>query len=922
MAACAAIVTAAGLALTLPTSSPASAADPCTTPQLSDVMVSQGLPTYGVLARGKSTLVKLFLSTPACLPVGVSVAVTGATLTANTTATPIELDGSLPLPPLGSPSTAPVPASASDVQFLVPGSYIKPVSGPVNFSVTVRYQVTTPTAPALQDAVTFATMPGTTSPISASVAPAVLPAGVLVVPMGDAAKSADAQYPAAARSALQVGMTSLNRVLPVADSGGLVYNLNAGMLNLGAHNEPTSTGGTVAKNYMSTGTFCGSSEQMPYIAAQLEATRVAWNSISGNTRAQRALGEVWQGVSLGATTNTNSACTEGYAQVRGVSAWGRTVGTSLQGTSVTGAIAAMEYAHTVGAVNESDPRYDGSHHSKNVAADATAKGRAYNLYTQQWLQDNRTAMQYTPTGWNDTNTLYEKEDWDWLQCSVLPAVPANPVAGSSCRNPGELTYAAAGGAGQGTFVVTGSTDGTAAGTDAYSYTSTDNRQDPAQPSSGYRVVQRSASGIVRNDPIDVHFEIDEHDGPTADEHAVLRGSFGAAIPADSRATNVELWRGAPGAAGSTLLYSRPRDNAPQFIAAQAQGQSISVSANDERPNDLRLDLFVSCPGGSTSPLATGVKPTTVADKVAVFSQPYDASLACTNGQLSYRVSDGFLATTQGDLSTTSSVVTGSAAIYSPAAGVTPTAYQALSLSGSVRDALDKTVNDLRWSLSGPSFPVTPQLVTGATAKLVPPLGGYQPGNYTLTLRGFASNGSEIASTTRGFTVLADTDGDGIADRDELQTCYPANAVTDASNAVLDSDTDGLANVDDPAPCDFASTTGGQFNPTSFYKNSSGNNVRVQLVGAKIDLTTLRQSDIFITQIAGYATNNLTGSSTSLPATSWVVTGPTTATVTFDRTTLSNVLLSRPSMLGYIPFYVGTLDGRLKGADPSAPNVFP
>jgi hypothetical protein len=892
--------------------SPAAAADSCTTPQLTDVSVSQGLPTYGRLTPGKSTLVRLYLATPACLPIGASVAVTGATLTASTGGAPIDLTGSLPLPPLGPPSTAPVPASASDVQFLVPGSYIEPVSNSVSFAITVRYRVTTPTAPSLNDAVTFATMPGTTTPIGGSVAPAALPAGLLVVPMGDLAKGASTQFPQAAQTALQVGMTSLTRVLPVADSGGLVWKLNGGLLNLGAHTE-----NGVAKNYLSTGTLCADGTEMEYVGAQLEALRVAWNSVSTNAKAQRALGQVWQGISLGATTNAGSSCAEGYAQVNGAAAWGRTVASSLQGASVTGTIAAMEYAHTAGAVAANDPRYNG-YHSTSVTADVTAPGRAYNLYAREFLPLNRTAMRFFVSDWNDNTSLYEKQDWDWLQCAVSPPTPAT----GSCRKPGELAYAGAAPVGSGTFEVTGSTDGSVAGTDAYSYTSTDNRIDPTDPTSDYHVVQRSsANAVLRDDSIAVHSNVEGHVGATV-ASATVRASFGAAVPANPSATRVELWRGKPGATGSALLYSRPRDNAPTFVAAQAQGHSVSVSATDERPADLRLDLFVSCPDGNTSPLATGVKPTNIADKVAVFAQDYDTSLACPSGQLLYRVSDGFLATTQTDVTSTTAPTVGTAAIYAPTAGAAPTAYHLLQLSGSARDALDKPVTDLRWSLTGPSFPIAPQTAVGQSASLSPPVGGYQPGVYTLSLRAFSPSGSEIASTTRTFTVVADADGDAIPDTAELQSCYAANAVTDPSNALQDSDNDGVANVMDEQPCTTSNNVSVQFNPTSYYKASSGNNVKMTLYNSKVDLTTLRQADIFITNIAGYATANLTGSATTLPATSWVVTSPTTATATFDRATTAQVLSSRPSLLGYIPIFIGTLDQRLHGTDAAAPNVFP
>jgi hypothetical protein len=875
----------------------AAAADPCTTPQLSDVMISQGLPTYEMLAFGKTTLVKLFLSTPSCLPAGASITVTGAQLQVSSSSTPIDLQAALPLPPLGPPSTAPVPASASDVQFLVPGSALRPVTSPVTFAATVNYQVHTGSG-TVHDTVTFATAPGTTNPLSAAVAPEARPAGVLVVPMGNAAVSADEQYPPAARAALQNGMTALNRLLPVADSGGLSHHLNAALLDVG--------------QYMSNGIYCGVNTHMPYISAQLDALRVAWNSV-GNSRAQTALGQIWQGISSGPNTNSGSACAEGFAQLPGTAGWGRTIATSLQGTTslqpvpLTGTVAAHEIMHTVGGVSGS--RNKGGGHSGSIAADGTAPNRAYNTYSQRWLPDSRTVMRFMSSTWHDGSSLYEKEDWDWMHCSVLP-VPTNPVTGKQCTAPGQMTFSGAAPPGEGTFAITGSTDGTAAGTDAYSYDSTDPRTDPSDPDSEYRLVQLSSSGgVLRDVGVPVHATFDDE----APQPASV-GSFGIAVAAHASTARLELRRVTP--AGTQVLYVRERSAPPEIVSATVQERSISVSVRDERPEDLRLDLFLTCPS-STSPLVTGARPVVVGG-VAVFVTPYDASLGCPTGSLRYRVTDGFSSTSQEDTTRTAGRALASAAIYTPTAATRLTSFANIALAGAGRDELGIDASDLRWSLSGPT---TVPDVHGATATFVPPATGFAAGEYVVTLRAFAES-RLLATSSQAVRILSDRDADGIPDDEEQLSCYGPGAADDPTNALTDADRDGYANVVDDEPCSSASTVVADFDPESLMKSASGVPVTVYLTEAEVDLRTVAREDLFITQIAGFATANLLGSPIALPAISYTVSGPTSATVKFDRQALSQALQARPSLVGYVPLFVGTLDGRIRGADPVAPHVFP
>src|SRR5688572_24838437 len=85
------------IASTLSTPAKAAVDETCATPIMREAMVSQGLPTYATLARGKSTLVKYFLSMPnGCDPNKQYLTVTGGTLLARNTANQTTL--SIPLP--------------------------------------------------------------------------------------------------------------------------------------------------------------------------------------------------------------------------------------------------------------------------------------------------------------------------------------------------------------------------------------------------------------------------------------------------------------------------------------------------------------------------------------------------------------------------------------------------------------------------------------------------------------------------------------------------------------------------------------------------------------------------------------------------------------------------------------------------------
>lgn len=925
-------------ALALPsTASPAAAADACTVPQLSDVLLSQGPAAPTALVAGKTTLVKFFLGTPSCLPVGAQVQVTGAQLTVTGGSSPLAVQAALPLPPIAPSSTTPVAGSPSDVLFVVPGSALKPVTGStVSFSAQVQYRVTV-SGSALSDTVTFATLPGTTNPITGRFV-SVAGLDVLVVPLATSdATSIGAQYTASTRNAVAQGFGVLRRELPLPDDG-ISYVETPGI------------------KVPQVAPLCADGVKFLDIAAALELQRVTFNAVATNPHQDRVLGEIDPAVSSGPSTavNASSACADGFAELgskasptsalatgQGVAAFGRAVTTpNTVGGAAVGTIMTMELAHTTGAVDAAYPsnlrsgprggnRSDGVH-SLYRSGDPTGTLRAYDTDRHVRLTDPRSAMQDSLVGWNDANSVLEGQDWDYVLCSALPVSPGASTANSallaslpqaltSCQNPGGFSYAAAGGSPDGTYAVAGTTDGTAEGTDAYSTDSASTTSDRTEPDSTWRVVQRDSSGaVLGNDGVPVHFRTDDHDSEGTDV-ALSTGVFGSSVPARRGTTTLELWKGQPGT-GGTLLYSRSVTATPTFQHVEAAGGSATVSVGSPVPDRLRLDLYATCPDGTSGPLATAVRPTATTPPAgglpgtAAFVAQYDTSAACAGATLAYHVTDGIRSATSGGGGLTGGVTTGTAEITAPSDTGVVTQFASLGLAGRVTDAALRPADRVTWTLSSPAG--TTVLATSTSGTAVPPASGWPLGTSTLTLTG-ASGDTTLASTSRSLTFLADTDHDGLADVDEALSCYGPTAATDGTSATADSDHDGLANIDDPAPCTSANTVTVDFAPDALNTKSNGNYVTAYLSGAQVDLRTLARTDLAVLQIGGQSVARLTGDPAALTATSWSPTGPGTATVQFDRQKLITLLGTRK---GYVPLVLGTLDGRVRGLDATDPNV--
>lgn len=907
----AASLVAGGMALLPGSPAVAAVTEPCLKPRVADVMVSQGLPTYAKLVRGKSALVKLFMQVPSCAPVGTKMRVTSGELRLSGGATGAVPLASLPLSEIAPPSTAPIPSAQGDPLFLVPGSQLVPAgadAATVSFTATLGFTTTKADGTSVSDALTVTQRPDGTA-ISAVVEKASNPMRVLTVPMGDAGSfllpnSASSQFDDADRAALTKGMTALNRVLPVADgvealnkgSGGLRTTLSSGLLNVG----PSMSGGQ----------FCGTTANYSAVSKELNTARNNWNSVNPTGNADRVYGVISSRISQGGVTG-NTSCADGYATIGGTVAWGRVVDATSSRPSITGAIAAMELTHTTGSVAEADVRYDGAYHSFNKQADVTKPDRAWNVPDKSWLQNDASSLNYQLTGWNDGTSLLERPDFDTLHCQLTPLATG---ATSACPSYGPVGRAGAIVGVGSSFFLSGSTNGTPGGTDAHTHIDDDVNYEQPFASSEFRFVQRDASGaIVANDGFRVTYDHSHHDGvPGPGRHDV--GSFGTELQADSRTDRLELWKGNPGSPGSVLLHARDEDAAPQFLAASVQGRTVTVNVRDGLPQNLRLDVFHVCPG-AVSPIVNAAKPLTAAAGIAAFTVTTDTSLGCPTGTLRYRVSDGYLVAEQDDaIGGVVGGATPTAAIYAPVFDSSITTKKVIGLAGDGRDELGQSAAVFDWTLQGPSFPTATKVATGSSTAYVPPAAGLLPGTYVLSLQAKRADGSVLATASKSLVALLDTDGDGIADRDENQPCFPAGSVTSQANAVLDSDFDGFDNSSDPAPCSSANNAVAQFTATSFNTGANGNTVMLKLSESIVDLRTITKAQVAITQVAGHRLER------PIPALTWAPESATIGKATFDRQLLSSFITAM-GISGQTPIFVTAPAAGFRAGDAQAPNTF-
>jgi hypothetical protein len=238
-------------------------------PNVAEILVSQGAAGYTRLTRGKETIVRVYLTNPACGPSSKqAITPKSATLTVdNGDGTPTTLSNYQPLSGkvLGTQQVY----STADPFFVVPASELAPATNTgqftVNFTFALTYTRTGSTAN--QTAITGS------NTASAVVNQRTQAMRILVVPMGDRS-SGSVQWSTTAEQELERVMADTARAFPVptgAESqlqgftpttAGIRYRISGDLLDvkaLGLYNGTKfcANAGNWATSQVSTGTFAG-----------------------------------------------------------------------------------------------------------------------------------------------------------------------------------------------------------------------------------------------------------------------------------------------------------------------------------------------------------------------------------------------------------------------------------------------------------------------------------------------------------------------------------------------------------------------------------------------------------------------------------------------------------------------------------------
>lgn len=605
-------------------------------PKLTDVTINQGLGSYNPLARGKDTLVKLYLSLPDCAntSAGDQITVTSPAGTPTSlTATGTASDGSQ-IPPftvnmynqpgfnLGPAVNAPYLNQPADPTFLIPGSLLQPTTTGASFSLSFQATVNFTARPGTGSASTpgtsptvFSTRPSSTATISATVERKTNALRVLVVKMIDPQNPTP--FSTSAQSAVDNGMAELSRVFPLptgvstltSTTGGLRYSFNnsgatGGALNLRSVPQ-TVNGSTTYYNLVDTvntstnrAEFCGSAN-FSLVASALETYRQGWNAANPTTPADRVLGVVDEADSIGSTTPSTVGCPDGFggiptASTAATAAWARACyATCLTpvntGASITGSLIAMELGHTAGLVPST--RDDGTRHSPNVHADqipAQAPGRSFYIPNRSVVAnasiigDSHSAMRYASDSvstWNDTDTLLEQADYGFLLCTLGGTI------NTECSVLAGTLGTQAGVAAGGLLTLVGSVSASSVAGSAPMARVTDSfaspnqaLQTPPDPTSLYHLVQVSGPGgtVCRDDAIPVTTRFDGHDGATVTSTAGADGTIDAAVPYVAGCTNrIELRY--TGTNPAAVLYARDTTNGTPQISSASSGPAMPTA---------------------------------------------------------------------------------------------------------------------------------------------------------------------------------------------------------------------------------------------------------------------------------------------------------------------------------------------------------
>lgn len=567
----------------------------CTlTPTLQDFAVSQGVAAYKPLVRGKDTLVQLYFTLPSCANPGDIIKITGGALTSSLKPTSPYQMLTAPGFNLGLSSQALSTNSSLNPVFLVPGGDLRPADAGA-FAVTFTASIQFSAVPAAPPSGGVVSTPGT-SPVTVATTAASMPITgsyeiatnalrILVVPMLPNATSA---FSSADTQAVEQGFAELSRLYPVPTGLDELTSTTAGIrrhwdstaaINLSA--VPNGANPPVSLLNLN-GMYCGGSFGN-ILAPALDAIKQAWNSQNPNSPVDKVLGVVDEASSNG------SGCPDGVAEYPTVntstglmspatSSYVRacySLCANASGISITGALMAMEIAHTMGVVPAARQCATNKTHSCPAGGLADAvptqqAGRTFNVAQRQYISDQHEAMDFVGD-WANGNTLMETLNYGYLLCILggkqnTECTQASPTNNGSV---GQLSPA------QTLYMATGVTDGTVSGTVVFDSFAAPSQQlqTPTDPASTVRL--RETGQNPHEYGIDLTTTNDFHTGPSSGgSTSTAQGRFHIAVPFDPQDGGVQIVNTATTPA--TVLYSRDTSNGVPRAASIASAPSGAV----------------------------------------------------------------------------------------------------------------------------------------------------------------------------------------------------------------------------------------------------------------------------------------------------------------------------------------------------------
>ena len=590
----------------------ASGGGPCTVaPVLRDSAANQGVSGtagYSPLVRGKDTVVRLYLSGPNCgtqtfqltsasLQVKNGNTNLGGAIAADPA--PVSVSGSFPA--ISTYSAAAVANDTpGDAKFLVPGYVLTPCGGALPCASTTFTATFTATIGWLASGGTTGT---STFNVTAPVDQKTNALRILVVRMGDlsGATYPTGQFPlfgADAQATVQNALSgTLARVFPVPGGpvagaapagdltsgagGGIRYSFNlsancaglsptCGMIDLHALVDAVG-----APLLSPTRRFCLNGTNFAIVQPQLTNMLNAWNAANPGAIADRVLGVVDGSVS-------DQTCALGMAGFGTPQAVMRVD----PGRNNNGATVVMEMAHTLGGVPAARSSISSKYHSPVTEADTgtstadpnSGTNRAYNLSTRTYLSTDRTAMRVVDANWTDGNVDFEAKDFSLLRCALGGSVPTDQTVGCGASG---TTGSGVGVAADNVYVAGTLGSPTANVADVTeSYVKLGGNfvplTDGTANANDYFLVERAAGAIVKKNDLPVSCDTSFHDedGGAANTDDCY---FSGALPFESSADQIEIWRGQPGSACTApgnpagCLYVRRKATAPPSTTVTTGG---------------------------------------------------------------------------------------------------------------------------------------------------------------------------------------------------------------------------------------------------------------------------------------------------------------------------------------------------------------